>query len=288
VSGGATLLVSLVLYRPDLALLGQTLATLEAAIGEAYWAGLLGETRILLTDHSPTPLDALEWATKVCRCAASLASLGTATMWRPAVSANGTAIEYDYVGANPGFGAGHNRAFRAGGGEGVDFFLVANPDLEFADDSLSEGLRYLAQHPDCGLLAPHLSEAEGPGRPAAFRTPRGTTLLRRFLGLRGRSEAHYECRDLAGRPFAPDIVSGCCMLWRSAAYARLGGFDERYFLYFEDFDLSRRAALQGLTAYCPTMRVRHHGGGAGRKGWRHVTYMLRSAWRFHRQHGMRW
>jgi hypothetical protein len=64
-----------------------------------------------------------------------------------------------------------------------------------------------------------------------------------------------------------------------------GGFDPRYFMYFEDYDLSLRIAAQGTVAYEPAMRIVHHGGEAARKGWRHVGWFVRSAWRFFSRHG---
>lgn len=76
------------------------------------------------------------------------------------------------------------------------------------------------------------------------------------------------------------IVSGCFMLFRTDALKALGGFDERYFLYFEDFDLSLRAQKLGRVVYYPGVRIQHYGGGAGRKGWRHIKMFLRSALTF--------
>lgn len=259
---GATLLVSIVLHRPDLSLLARTLYTLDVALDHAQASGYLAGARLRLTDHSPEPL--------------KVRLLGTA--W-------GRAIEYDFVGANPGFGAGHNRAFTQRGE--AEYFLVANPDLECEPDSLSAGLDLLRQRPEIGLVAPMLIEEEGHLRPAIFRYPDLLTLALRQLGLAGLRNRRYLCLDDPAAWAAPEIVSGCCMLWRSTSFAALGGFDEGYFLYFEDFDLSWRASRLGLTACCPTMRLRHHGGGAGRKGLRHLLWLLRSAQRFFSRHGWR-
>ena len=78
------------------------------------------------------------------------------------------------------------------------------------------------------------------------------------------------------------------MLIRGAALRAVGGFDERYFLYFEDFDLSLRLAGQGAVEYLPAMVVRHYGGGSAAKGWRHRWLFLRSGVRFFSDHGWRW
>lgn len=273
VAEAPTLAVSIVLYRPDASLLAATLRSLAAATARARQAGALGRTRLTLVDHSPAPQPA-----------------ATLSAWRALC---GDALTLDHVAdpANPGFGAGHNRAFAQGGAD-ADYFLVANPDLEFAADSLAAGLRFLAAHPASGLVAPALIKNDGALAPACFRYPDVLTLALRLVGgpLAERRSRRYECRDWdATRPaFDPPIVSGCCMLFRRDCYAALGGFDPGYFLYFEDFDLSWRASRRGLAAYCPEMRLRHFGGGAGRKGLRHIRLFLRSAARFFASHGWRW
>ena len=82
-----------------------------------------------------------------------------------------------------------------------------------------------------------------------------------------------------------EIVSGCCMLCRTAALQQVHGFDSDFFLYFEDFDLSLRLGKLGDVVYLPSMRVRHGGGNAATKGGNHQRYFLRSALRFFNKNG---
>jgi GT2 family glycosyltransferase len=77
------------------------------------------------------------------------------------------------------------------------------------------------------------------------------------------------------------------MLCRTAALKAVSGFDEGYFLYFEDFDLSLRIAKIGELAYVPAMRIKHAGGHAARKGRAHIGMFVRSAMRFFNTHGWR-
>jgi len=67
-----------------------------------------------------------------------------------------------------------------------------------------------------------------------------------------------------------------------------GGFDPRYFLYFEDFDWSVRLNRVTKTAYVPAVQIGHHGGGAAKKGFKHIYYFVKSALRFYRRHGWKW
>jgi GT2 family glycosyltransferase len=77
------------------------------------------------------------------------------------------------------------------------------------------------------------------------------------------------------------------MLARTQLLARLGGFDPRFFMYFEDYDLSLRLGRESQVAYVPSARIVHHGGEASRKGVRHIAWFVGSAWRFFARHGWR-
>jgi GT2 family glycosyltransferase len=105
-------------------------------------------------------------------------------------------------------------------------------------------------------------------------------------GLFAKSLDEYEMRDLApDRSFPVALASGCFMLVRTAQFARIRGFDPRFFMYFEDYDLSLRIGRDAKVAYVPQAQIVHHGGKAAHKGWRHVGWFLRSAWRFFATHG---
>lgn len=264
---GFRLAVSIVLYLPELPTLERTISSLGSAL-EAGCDGLSDRTVVFLIDHSPSRMTE-NWLNDLGRL------LGT------------TPLVYDHVGANPGYGAGHNLAFSRCAS--ADFFLVANPDIELAPDSLTAGLAFLETHPDVGLVAPALLEPDGSLRPACFRYPDLITLLARWVGgiWASKRSFRYECRDWDSNEirYSPPLISGCCMLFRSSAFSRLGGFDPSYFLYFEDFDLSLRAGRLSLSAYYPGMHIIHKGGGASRKGFKHWIIYLRSAFRFFSTHG---
>ncbi|MBW8838229.1 MAG: glycosyltransferase, partial [Burkholderia sp.] len=162
------------------------------------------------------------------------------------------------------------------------------PDVELEPSALVEALAAARAHPEVGMLAPAVYGDDGHLQYLCKRYPsvwvlflRGfapAMLRRRFA----RAIEHYEMRDVIADRFVPSVplASGCFMLARTALLARVGGFDPRFFMYFEDYDLSLRVGREAQVAYVPRARILHHGGEASRKGWRHVAWFVRSAWRF--------
>jgi len=75
------------------------------------------------------------------------------------------------------------------------------------------------------------------------------------------------------------------MLCRREFLEKAGYFDDKYFLYFEDFALSLELNKQGILVYQPAVKIVHYGGGASRKGLRHIGYFIRSAIRFFNAYG---
>ena len=101
--------------------------------------------------------------------------------------------------------------------------------------------------------------------------------------------ASYEMRELSESTVARNIplISGCFMIADTRAFQKVDGFDERYFLYFEDFDLSLRIRSIGQLAYAPSVHITHAGGQAAKKGLRHIWVFVQSGVRFFQLHGWR-
>jgi GT2 family glycosyltransferase len=276
-----TLTVSIVTFEPDLALLERCLYALAAAIDAAKGAGLLREANVVLVDNTG------QRAT-----AEAVVKLGEMRF-----KGSGVTMSYLHGHANIGYGSAHNLVMHGGN---THYHLVLNPDVELAPDALKIALAYLEAHPDVGLLAPAVFGADGLREYLCKRYPAVADLALRGLApaalrrLFRRRLERYEMRDLvdaagAGESVSPvPMISGCFMLVRRKAIDLTGGFDPRYFLYFEDFDWSARLNQVTRSAYVPAVRIVHHGGGAARKGLRHVLAFLRSALRFFNKHGWKW
>lgn len=191
---------------------------------------------------------------------------------------------------NIGYGAGQNLAIRR---SRADFHLVLNPDVELEPRALVECARHLEAHPECVLVAPQGFDGAGRYLGLAKRETSLLTLALRGLsvrpsdGLFGRRVGRYVYRDRLPSPNPQPIAlaSGCFMFCRASALKAAGGFDERFFLYFEDYDLSRRLSRQGALCEAPNVRIRHHGGRTARRGPRRIFQFARSAVRYFNRYG---
>lgn len=136
-----------------------------------------------------------------------------------------------------GFGANHNHAFTQAQG---DLFCVLNPDIRIAQNPFAE-LLSACSDASVGLAAPVIHSSSGNTEDSARKFPTPWRITHRVLTRR-------RTRDYAAPApvLHPDWVAGMFLLMRTAVYRRIGGFDERYFLYYEDVDLCARIRLAGL------------------------------------------
>ena len=175
--------------------------------------------------------------------------------------------------------------------------LVLNPDVWAEPDAIAIALAHLRASPRLGLICPRILDPAGqkdtPGHKRypslAILAARLLTPLMRLAAFRHLNE-RYEYRDtlLSKIREGVELCSGCFLMARYDYWKTLNGFDEDFFMYFEDFDVSRRGVEQGWThLYDPSVRILHAGGGAGQKSWQHRGWFLRSAWTFFSRHGWR-
>lgn len=171
-----------------------------------------------------------------------------------------------------GFGANHNQAFSQSRGR---FFCVLNPDIRLYANPFAALVQALAA-PHVGIAAPLVVGADGAQEDSARSFPAPWAILKRLLT--GRHAAVYLT---AGQVSEPDWVGGMCMLFPRQLFALVQGFDERYFLYYEDVDLCARLKLQGWSAVlCPDARVTHEAQRSSHKSLRYLRWHLGSMLRF--------
>ncbi|MFM0380155.1 glycosyltransferase family 2 protein [Paraburkholderia strydomiana] len=265
--------VSMVVYRPDVKQLAQTLSSLARAYAVLRQARPTIKLDVWMVDNGGLPEMSAAFADfefRGARCSI--------------ITGHG----------NVGYGCGHNLAIAHAVSR---YHLVLNPDIDLDPDALTRAVEFFESHPDVGLLTPRIGDETGHIQYLCRRYPTLFDLfVRGFLPARARSLfsrrlVRYEMCDVINERdvvFDPPIVSGCFMFFRTKVLKRLTGFDPRYFLYFEDYDLSLRTHAVARIAYVPTIRVLHHGGGAARKGSAHIRMFVASAFRFFNRFGWKW
>ncbi|MEM5440035.1 glycosyltransferase family 2 protein [Paraburkholderia diazotrophica] len=273
-NGIEDLTVSLVVYRPDLQQLAQTLKSLGAAYDALRETHPAFRMAVCLVDNGGLP-DA------------------TGALFDE-LRSRGAAFSIIAGQGNVGYGRGHNLAIERACSR---YHLVLNPDIDLDRAALVRALDFFERHPDVGLLTPRIGDEAGHIQYLCRRYPTLLDLfVRGFLPAGARRVfdqrlARYEMRDVINERdivWDPPIVSGCFMLFRTDVLKTLAGFDPRYFLYFEDYDLSLRTHKFARVAYAPAVRVLHHGGGAARKGSGHIRMFAASAFKFFNRFGWKW
>jgi len=185
---------------------------------------------------------------------------------------------------NPGYARAHNWALAAAAEAGSPYHFVLNPDIQLPLDGIHKMLAYMDQHPDVGLLAPRVQYPDGRLQPLCKLLPHPVELaVRRFFPLLHRSSGRLARYELHGsgynRVMEVPALSGCFLLMRVETVLRAGLFDERFFLYFEDVDLSRRVGRIARTVFVPHVSIVHdYERGSYRNGrllWHHLVSAAR-------------
>jgi len=204
----------------------------------------------------------------------------------------GVELRFLHGHGNIGYGSAHNLVIKK---LHSDYHLLLNPDLNLDVESLLSGITYMEQNSEAVMAGPSAEYESGEKQYLCKQYPSVFTFLVRgffpkpFKKAFTKRLAKFEMHGLSESEPSVDIpiISGCFMLCRSEMLKKIQGFDEGYFLYFEDFDLSLRMAAVGKIAYVPAMRITHTGGYAAEKGWNHIKMFTRSGVRFFNTHGWR-
>jgi N-acetylglucosaminyl-diphospho-decaprenol L-rhamnosyltransferase len=168
------------------------------------------------------------------------------------------------TGSNRGYGGAANVGVATAAEEWV---LVANPDITFEPGAIDDLLKVAARWPRAGALGPRIHTDDGLLYPSARELPSiGRGVGHAVFGWVWPANpwtAAYRRERGTPREGTVGWLSGACLLLRREAFEAVGGFDERYFMYFEDTDLCARMAAAGFDiVYAPSATVVHHGGHA--------------------------
>lgn len=202
------------------------------------------------------------------------------------------ADEYIFCGKNLGYGRAHNIALRHSLAENVPFHLVVNPDVSLESSVLDELLQVLQNDEKIGLVMPKVLSPANEIQHLCKRLPAPFDLIIRVLRFEKvfkKRQKFFEMRDFDyEKPMFAPYLSGCFMLLKMSALREVGLFDERFFLYPEDIDLSRRIFEKYKCLYYPNVKIIHKHERASYKSlkiftihvWNIVKYFNKWGWIF--------
>jgi N-acetylglucosaminyl-diphospho-decaprenol L-rhamnosyltransferase len=167
-------------------------------------------------------------------------------------------------GRNLGYGGAANLGVR---GSSEDWVIIANPDVRFKPGAIDALLEAASRWPQAGVLGPQIFTPDSRIYPSARELPSlGRGIGHAVFGWWWPTNpwtAGYRREREAPRERTAGWLSGACLFVRREAFEAVGGFDESYFMYFEDTDLCERLSLAGWdVVYVPSAVVEHHGAHA--------------------------
>ena len=182
---------------------------------------------------------------------------------------------------NNGFGAGHNVVLSELESK---YHCVINPDISISDDVISKMAAYMDEHPEIGLLSPKICFPDGRMQILGKRNPKIKYLV--ASRMRGEGEPQGLLREYAmldenlDVPFEIENATGCFMMFRTDLFKKIGGFDERYFMYFEDCDITREVRRTAKAVFYPEVTVYHEWGRESKKNFKLMLVQISSMFKY--------
>ena len=170
--------------------------------------------------------------------------------------------------ANLGYGAGHNIAIRKAIEQGADYHVVLNPDIYFGEGTLEKLEAYMEVHSEVGQIMPKVFYPNGELQYLCKLVPSPLDLIfKRFLPSFLTNKKLYKVQlRFSGYDKIMNIpyLSGCFMFFRISVLQQIGLFDERFFMYPEDIDITRRIHEKYKTIFYPDVSIIHAHAAASR------------------------
>lgn len=183
------------------------------------------------------------------------------------------------TGENLGFGAGHNTVLPL---LRSDYHIVINPDILLRDNVVLKMAEYMDEHEEIGLLAPHILSMDGSPQILGKHQPTLKYLFASHFREDG-DEPNEILKEYAmlengphTEPYEVENASGCFMFFRTDVFCEIGGFDERYFMYFEDADIARTVSEKYKVVSHPGISVYHAWERSSKKDYRLLLIHIKS------------
>lgn len=199
-------------------------------------------------------------------------------------------ITYIFNNANIGYGRAHNIAIRKSIEEKAPYHLVLNPDIYFNEGVIEELYNFMEQNKDVGNIMPKVLYPDGEIQYLCKLLPTPFDLIfRRFVPFEKWKEKRNEIYELrfTGYDKIMNIpyLSGCFMFLRVDILKKVGLFDERFFMYLEDTDLSRRIYRVAKNIFYPYIHIYHEYGKGSYKNKKLLMYHIQSAIKYFNKWG---
>jgi hypothetical protein len=202
-------------------------------------------------------------------------------------------ITYVFNNANLGYGKAHNMALRKSIEENIPYHLVLNPDVYFEKRVLEELYNFVESNKDVGLVMPKVLYPNAKIQYLCKLLPAPLDLFgRRFLNF-GPFKKFLEKRNKIyelefsnyDKIMEVPYLSGCFMFIRTEVLQEVGLFDERFFMYLEDTDLSRRIHMVAKTIYYPYVHIYHEYAKGSYKNLKLLSYHILSTFKYFNKYG---
>lgn len=203
---------------------------------------------------------------------------------------NDTRIKYIFNKKNVGFGAGHNIAMREAIKESR-YHLCLNPDIYFDKDVLRRIVVYMDEHLNVGQLLPKIKDYNGVFQCKQRRLlpiPLMTffrMIFKESSWMKRKSEIYYTRFKSYDEEMSSPFLSGCFIFLRCSILYNVGLFDERFFMYYEDADLSRRIYSYASNIYWPKVTITHAGHMDSHKNLKLTWIHIKSAIKYFNKWG---
>ena len=201
-------------------------------------------------------------------------------------------IKYIFNNSNKGFGAGHNIVLQKliEENEKSEFHLMINADVFFEENTIEKIIAYMRKNSDIGQIGPRIYESNGEINRSCRLLPTPLNLIfRRFFPVKSiveKMDYSYEMKwyDYKSIIEVP-ILSGCFIFVRTDILKDIGVFDERYFMYMEDYDLCRRIGKKYKVVFYPKVNIVHKHGKASYKSRKMMIIHIKSAIKYFNKWG---
>lgn len=191
-------------------------------------------------------------------------------------------IEYIHNPTNPGFGASHNIALKKTLEDNIPYHFVINPDVYFTSDVITPMVEHMAENAKIGMMMPQILNLDGTAQHLPKLLPSPLSLFLRKIKqpkiIYDSFIERYELRNVPDHQiYTAPILSGCFTLFNAKALRDVGLYDDRFFMYFEDWDISRRVYQKFKTVYFPKVSVYHGYESGANKNKRLFKIFVKSA-----------